>query len=213
MYAAKEVRQGIRRATPARIAAAATAIDSYLTERSDVQVGDMVRTHWAIRQARQPEGAEVSLPSNATFRQMQHLDAMRSPGREGGHQEGGFRTLTVRLNVSSEMQLTIDIQEVETAAGLPQNVRLPLAPGTYECTRYPLQRWIWVWARVQTRDHTLNKCTVETKPFKRPSCCAPPHKSAHITGCQNGDSLSTCERHPNDRSLSTRTAVRYQARS
>ncbi|KAF4143305.1 hypothetical protein GN958_ATG07518 [Phytophthora infestans] len=108
---AKEVRQGIRRATPARIAAAATAIDSYLTERSDVQVGDMVRTHWAIRQARQPEGAEVSLPSNATFRQMQHLDAMRSPGREGGHQEGGFRTLTVRLNVSSEMQLTIDIQE------------------------------------------------------------------------------------------------------
>ncbi|KAI9983842.1 hypothetical protein PInf_007919 [Phytophthora infestans] len=119
MYAAKEVRQVIRRATPARIAAAAIAIDSYLTERSDVQVGDMARTHWAISLARQPEGTEVSLPSNATFRQMQHLDAMRSPGRDGGHQDGGFRTLTVSLDGSSETRLTIDIQELQTALGLP----------------------------------------------------------------------------------------------
>ncbi|KAF4137924.1 hypothetical protein GN958_ATG12877 [Phytophthora infestans] len=79
----------------------------------------MARTHWAIDQARQPEGAEVSLPSNATFRQMQHLDAMRSPGRAGGRQECGLRTLTVRLNGSSEMQLTIDIQELRTTLGLP----------------------------------------------------------------------------------------------
>ncbi|KAG3108024.1 hypothetical protein PI125_g12198 [Phytophthora idaei] len=33
MYAANEVRQGIRRATPTRIAEAAEAIDSYLVER------------------------------------------------------------------------------------------------------------------------------------------------------------------------------------
>ncbi|EEY59693.1 uncharacterized protein PITG_12282 [Phytophthora infestans T30-4] len=101
MYAAKEARQGIRRAT----------------------------------QARQPEGAEVSLPSNATFRQMQHLDAMRSPGRDGGHQEGGFRTLKVRLNGSSEMQLTIDIQELRTALGLP-NYSL-VADGIFSNLRPP----------------------------------------------------------------------------
>ncbi|ETO72349.1 hypothetical protein F444_11521 [Phytophthora nicotianae P1976] len=40
LHAANEVRQGIRRVTPARIAEAADAIDTYLAERSDVRVGD-----------------------------------------------------------------------------------------------------------------------------------------------------------------------------
>ncbi|KAF1776115.1 hypothetical protein PC129_g16856 [Phytophthora cactorum] len=68
IYAAKEVRQGIRRATPTRIAEAAEAIDSYLGERQDVHVGDIARTHWAISQARQPDDAGVTLPESATFR-------------------------------------------------------------------------------------------------------------------------------------------------
>ncbi|OWZ06839.1 hypothetical protein PHMEG_00020860 [Phytophthora megakarya] len=68
MYVAKEVRQGIRRATPARISEAADAIESYLTERTDVHVGDLARTHWTISQARQPDDSAVTLPDNATFR-------------------------------------------------------------------------------------------------------------------------------------------------
>ncbi|ETM43620.1 hypothetical protein L914_10977, partial [Phytophthora nicotianae] len=70
LHAANEVRQGIRRVTPARIAEAADAIDTYLAERSDVRVGGIARTHWAINQARQPHNAGVSLPESATFRQM-----------------------------------------------------------------------------------------------------------------------------------------------
>ncbi|KAG6952951.1 hypothetical protein JG687_00012683, partial [Phytophthora cactorum] len=65
---AEEVRQGIRRATPTRIAEAAEAIDSYLGERQDVHVGDIARTRWAISQARQPDDAGVTLPESATFR-------------------------------------------------------------------------------------------------------------------------------------------------
>ncbi|POM78895.1 LOW QUALITY PROTEIN: Hypothetical protein PHPALM_3529 [Phytophthora palmivora] len=112
MYASKEV---IRRATPARIEEAAAAIDSYLTQRPDVQVGDITRTHWAISQAR----AEVTLPDNATFRQMQHLDAMQSSTREGDHEESTFSTLAIRLNGCTGMQLTINIQELRAALGLP----------------------------------------------------------------------------------------------
>jgi hypothetical protein len=119
MYAAKEVRQGIRRATPARIAEAATAIDSYLSERPEVQVGEIACTHWAVSQARQPDDAGVSLPDSATFRQMQHLDAMRTPDREVDAAESSFWTVTVRLNGSTDMQLTINIQELRAALGPP----------------------------------------------------------------------------------------------
>ncbi|KAG4049134.1 hypothetical protein PC123_g15589 [Phytophthora cactorum] len=94
MYTAKEVSQGIRRATPTRIAEAAEAINSYLAERQDVRVGDIARTHWAISQARQPDDVGFTLPESATFRQMQHLDAMSASSHEGDREEGVYRTLT-----------------------------------------------------------------------------------------------------------------------
>lgn len=70
VYAPKAIRYGIHQATPTRIAEAATAIDSYLFERPEMQVGEIARTHWAVSQARQPDDAGVSQPDSATFRQM-----------------------------------------------------------------------------------------------------------------------------------------------
>ncbi|KAG6945655.1 hypothetical protein JG688_00016457 [Phytophthora aleatoria] len=116
---AEEVHQGIRRATPIRITEAAEAIDSYLAERQDVRVGSIARTHWAISHTRQPDDAGVSLPEGATFRQMQHLDAMSAARHEGNREEGIYRTLTLRLNDSRDMQLTLNIEELRAVLQLP----------------------------------------------------------------------------------------------
>jgi len=50
---------------------------------------------------------------------MQHLDAMRTPDREVDAAESSFCTVTVRLNGSTDMQLTINIQELRASLGLP----------------------------------------------------------------------------------------------
>ncbi|KAF1791867.1 hypothetical protein GQ600_10666 [Phytophthora cactorum] len=120
MYAAKEVRQGIRRATSTRIAEAAEAIDSYLAERQDVRVGNIARTHWGISHAHQPDDASVTLPESATFRKMQHLDATSASRHEGDREEGVYCTLTVILNSSRDMQLTFNIEELRAVIQLPK---------------------------------------------------------------------------------------------
>ncbi|KAF1793364.1 hypothetical protein GQ600_7931 [Phytophthora cactorum] len=120
MYAAKEVRQGIRRATSTRIAEAAEAIDSYLAERQDVRVGKVSRTHWGISHAHQPDDASVTLPESATFRKMQHLDATSASRHEGDREEGVYCTLTVILNSSRDMQLTFNIEELRAVIQLPK---------------------------------------------------------------------------------------------
>ncbi|KAG6945774.1 hypothetical protein JG688_00016388 [Phytophthora aleatoria] len=117
---AEDVRQGIRRATSTRIAEAAEAIDSYLAERQDVRVGNIARTHWGISHAHQPDDASVTLPESATFRKMQHLDAMSASRHEGDREEGVYRTLTVILNSSRDMQLTFNIEELRAVIQLPK---------------------------------------------------------------------------------------------
>ncbi|POM76857.1 hypothetical protein PHPALM_5864 [Phytophthora palmivora] len=74
MYASKEVKQSIRRATPALIEKSAAAIYYYLTEHPTKKAGFI--------QAHQPEGAEATLPDNATCRQTEHFDAIRSTTKE-----------------------------------------------------------------------------------------------------------------------------------
>ncbi|POM59930.1 hypothetical protein PHPALM_31271 [Phytophthora palmivora] len=93
--------------------------DGPFASDTSVQVGDITRTHGTIIQARQTKGAQVTLPDNATFRRMHHLDAMRRTTIDEYHNTSTFRTLTIRLNGSSEMQLTINIQEFRAAMGLP----------------------------------------------------------------------------------------------
>lgn len=110
---------GIRRATPGRIADASRAIDNYLTERPDSRVGELSRTHWVHTLARQPEGTAVAPPESATFRQMQHLDAVHAAQAQPARGEAVTRTLTVSLNGSSPLQLTFDVQELRELLGLP----------------------------------------------------------------------------------------------
>ncbi|KAF4144157.1 hypothetical protein GN958_ATG06658 [Phytophthora infestans] len=119
MYAAKEARHGIRRATPARIAETTEAIDTYLAERPDARVGDIARTHWAISQARQPGDASVSILESAPFRKMQHLDTMSTSHQEDRGADSVLGTLTMELNGSRDMQLAVNVSELRTLLGLP----------------------------------------------------------------------------------------------
>ncbi|ETN07485.1 hypothetical protein F441_11158 [Phytophthora nicotianae CJ01A1] len=112
MYASKEARQGI-----------------------GVRVGDIARTHWAISQARQPDDAGVTLPESATFRQMQHLYAMSAARQKNNREEGVYRTLMVSLNGSKDMQLTFNIEELQTVLQLP-NYSL-IAEGLFSNSQQP----------------------------------------------------------------------------
>ncbi|OWZ18130.1 hypothetical protein PHMEG_0007834 [Phytophthora megakarya] len=105
---------GIRRATSGRVEEAARSIDSYLLERSDISVGTIACSYWETTHASQPDGTEPSLPTNATFRPMQHLDSIRAE-HQPVHSDPQVRTLTVQLNGSSDLQLS----ELRAALGLP----------------------------------------------------------------------------------------------
>ncbi|KAF4035122.1 hypothetical protein GN244_ATG12895 [Phytophthora infestans] len=123
VFAAKETATqaaGIRRPPVSRIQDAARAIDGYLLERGDVQVGPIARTYWETTHARQPEGTAPSVPDNATFRQMQHLDSMR-PLPTPTRTESNLQTITVQLNGSSDLQLSFNVRELRTILGLPNH--------------------------------------------------------------------------------------------
>ncbi|KAF1786888.1 hypothetical protein PC129_g18761 [Phytophthora cactorum] len=129
VFVAKE-QSGIRPATAGRVEEASRAIDSHLREHPDIHVGEIARTHWAITQARQPDGSTIEVPDNATFHQAQHIDAMRAAQlQQQGDTDAPMRTLTVSLNGSSPLQLTCNISELRELLGL-QNYNF-LAQGVF----------------------------------------------------------------------------------
>ncbi|OWY99558.1 hypothetical protein PHMEG_00029419, partial [Phytophthora megakarya] len=59
-----------------------------------------------------PSGKTYILPDNTTFRQMQHLDAMRTQTEDGAQSQSFVGTRTIRLNGSRDRQLTFNTQEL-----------------------------------------------------------------------------------------------------
>lgn len=108
----------IRLATAPRVQEAACTIATFLLDRSDVAAHEMAPTHWAMTLARQPVGKTPALPKAATFCQMQHLDAMRVAHDHVVH-EPEFKTIKVRLNGSSDFQLSVSARELRDVLGLP----------------------------------------------------------------------------------------------
>lgn len=70
-----------------------------------------------MENARLPDGFPPELPTSATFRQMQHLDAMQD-STSAHNTAPQFHTITVRLNSSTEMQLAVTVAELRDALGL-----------------------------------------------------------------------------------------------
>ncbi|KAE8970370.1 hypothetical protein PR003_g11401 [Phytophthora rubi] len=110
-----------RRATRNRIQQAAEDIVEFLAERPNVQVGVIARTHWEMTQACQPAGTAVAVPETATFRQMQHLDAVGAANPPEDRDEAVFQTIPVRINGSTELQLTFNVQGLRAILGLPSH--------------------------------------------------------------------------------------------
>ncbi|KAE9056367.1 hypothetical protein PF006_g32699, partial [Phytophthora fragariae] len=104
-----------------RIQQAAEDIDEFLAEHPNVQVGVIARTHWQMTQARQPAGTAVAVPETATFRQMQHLDAVGAANPPEDRDEAVFQTIHVRINGSTELQLTFNVQGLRAILGLPSH--------------------------------------------------------------------------------------------
>lgn len=109
-----------RRATTANLQSAGVAVDAFLQANPDPTVGEITRAHWIISQARQPESAPVVLPESATFRQMQYIDSLRAadPVPSTGD---AYSNVTVRLNGSRDMVLSVNITELRAALGLPNH--------------------------------------------------------------------------------------------
>ncbi|GMF48114.1 unnamed protein product [Phytophthora fragariaefolia] len=110
-----------RRATRNRIQQAAEDIGEFLADRPDVEVGLIARTHWEMIQARQPAGTAVATPETATFRQMQHLDAVGASNPPADRDDAMFQTIPVRINDSTELQLTFNVQGLRAILGLPSH--------------------------------------------------------------------------------------------
>ncbi|KAE9046612.1 hypothetical protein PR002_g1553 [Phytophthora rubi] len=116
VFVAKE-QSGIRRATASRIEEASREIDLHLSERPDISVGEIARTHWAISHALQPEGTTITA-ANATLHQAQHIDAMKAALAQPD-EEQAEQTLSVSLNGSTPMRLTFNVGELRQLLGLP----------------------------------------------------------------------------------------------
>uniref|UniRef100_K3WNZ1 Uncharacterized protein n=1 Tax=Globisporangium ultimum (strain ATCC 200006 / CBS 805.95 / DAOM BR144) TaxID=431595 RepID=K3WNZ1_GLOUD len=85
----------------------------------NVRVSGIAHAYWAVTHARQPEGTAVSNPQSATFYQMQHLDEMSSNLHDSVDQEREYKKVTVRLQGSSDLAISINIKELRAALGLP----------------------------------------------------------------------------------------------
>ncbi len=99
--------------------AASDAVDGFLQVNPDVQLGDIARTHLVLTHARQPDSTPVALPDTATFRQMRHLDTMHRTEGQPDEATENYKSIAVRINGSSELQLPIDVREPRAAHGLP----------------------------------------------------------------------------------------------
>ncbi|KAF4044968.1 hypothetical protein GN244_ATG02674 [Phytophthora infestans] len=113
---------GIRRATESRVQASAAAI-SELLEREGARdmYGPASQRYWAISHARQPEGTPLEPPTNATFSQLQRVDAMQSDiiaQQENNSDQRQFVRVSCRLN-GGVIPLDIDVVKLRQALGLP----------------------------------------------------------------------------------------------
>ncbi|EGZ07496.1 hypothetical protein PHYSODRAFT_462569, partial [Phytophthora sojae] len=71
--------------------------------------------------ARQPVGTAVSVPETATFRQMQHRDAVGAANLPADRDEAVFETISGRINGSTELQLTVNVKGLRAINGLPSH--------------------------------------------------------------------------------------------
>lgn len=84
----------------------------------DVVAGEMARTLWAMAHARLPDCSQPVPPTTTKFTQIQHLEVMLAAFTRTDR-ESDFRAVTVRINGSTDLQLSVNICELRGALALP----------------------------------------------------------------------------------------------
>ena len=112
--AAENIPTGLRRATASRIEASSRQIHNY-EESTGERIGPITRQHVAIRQARQPEGAEFQMPNDNTTRQAQFLDEQREEqareGEGGDDEERNRKKIWIELN-GTWVEVRVDVSSL-----------------------------------------------------------------------------------------------------
>ena len=117
-------RQGIRRATVPQIRQSLEAIQQY-EQKTGTRLGDITRQHLSVTHARQPEGTELTIPEDNTFRQAQFLDEQREVLRIETEAENNTQQTTekiIRLKLNGQwIDVAIDLNSLRDALGLPHH--------------------------------------------------------------------------------------------
>ncbi|RLN94670.1 hypothetical protein BBJ28_00026643 [Nothophytophthora sp. Chile5] len=112
----------LRRATPARVAIAASQINAHISSSgSSEQYGPASQAYWAITQARQPENAPLVEPTGSAFVQLRHIDQqqhMIDSRTEAASVDAEYATVRCRLN-GGLVPLDLHVGDLRAVLGLP----------------------------------------------------------------------------------------------
>ncbi|OWZ16458.1 hypothetical protein PHMEG_0009742 [Phytophthora megakarya] len=117
---------GIHRATEARVQASAAVICELLErDGNSSSYGPASQHYWTISHARQLEDTPLDLPTNATFTQLQRVDALQSEITAAqDNQTQQFVRVACQIN-GGIIHLDLDINDLWRALGLPSHDLFP----------------------------------------------------------------------------------------
>lgn len=118
----------MHRAAGARIASATAQINEHLSQQpSAPQFGPASRSYWAIRHARQPDDAQLEVPSSTTFTQLRMIDehqrSIDSATSAAAH-EPEYVTIRYKLN-GDTVPLQVHLADLRQQLVLPHYALAP----------------------------------------------------------------------------------------
>ncbi|KAI9996639.1 hypothetical protein PInf_014380 [Phytophthora infestans] len=91
---------------------------------ANVPFGPATLRYAATAQARLPDGEDVRVPDNTTFRQLQHIDSLEQQAASSSREPDVFAPIQVKIN-DATVTLRMRVQDIRQALGLPM---YPLCP-------------------------------------------------------------------------------------
>ncbi|ETV63803.1 hypothetical protein H257_19265, partial [Aphanomyces astaci] len=126
IYVEKDTSTAIRRATANNLVTAATRVAEYIKDQSLLL--DPLQTDYAtVVTARLPPSASVEIPSNATMRQLGHIDLMSSRHADERRREINaqttetYRRVRVRFGTmaSAPVDCFLSVEDLRSILGIP----------------------------------------------------------------------------------------------
>ncbi|KAI9980291.1 hypothetical protein PInf_026472 [Phytophthora infestans] len=138
VYIPKESRTSstsLRRATASRIQEQIPRVAAFLQE-SGITGGPATQNYMAVAQASLPEGSDIKIPQNTTFRQLLHIDEQeRSMNEEIAstqlQHDAAYRIIRAQIH-GVPVPLKVNIADLRDALGLPPYSLCPLFRGPIE---------------------------------------------------------------------------------